>query len=207
MGAVPVARALRAFAREAVAGVALDHPQLEASGRDVLQIEVRLARASDAGGPQVGLTCGPRGDLVLGNDVREREPSAWPQDARRLREHTALVGREIDHTIRDHGVERAVFEGQLLDAGVVEAHGFVPAGALGPGKLLGRDVHAGDRAARADLCGGREDVHTRATAEIEHALAREQAREIEVVPDTGERVHGVGRQSVEQFSGVAERFG
>src|SRR5829696_1609803 len=150
-GAVPVARAPRAFAREAVTGVALDLAQLQAGRGDVLPIEIRLARAGDAGCPEVGLTRGARGDLALGDDVGEREPSTGAQDARRLREHTALVGREIDHAVRDHRVERAVIEGQLLDARVVEAHGLVPAGAPCPGKLLGRDVHPGDRAARADL--------------------------------------------------------
>ena len=207
VGAVLVARALRPLAREAVARVALDHLQLEAGGRDVLQVEIRLAGPGDAGGPEVGLAGGAGGDLPLGDDVGEREPSARPEHARRLGEHPALVGREIDHAVRDHGVERAVLEGQLLDARVAEAHVLVAAQALGLGELLGRDVHAGDGAARADLRGGREHVHAGAAAEVEHALAREQAREAEVVAHARERVHGLGRQPVEQIGGVAERLG
>ena len=83
----------------------------------------------------------------------------------------------------------------------------VAAQALGLGELLGRDVHAGDRAARAHLHGGREHVHAGAAAQVEHALAREQAREAEVVADARERAHGLGRQPVEQIGGVAERLG
>ena len=150
---------------------------------------------------------GARGDLPLGDDVGEREPPAGPQHARRLGEHPALVRREIDHAVRDHGVERAVLEWQLLDARAAEAHVLVAAQALGLGELLGRDVHADDRAVRAHLRGGREHVHARAAAEVEHALAREQAREAEVVAHPRERVHGLGRQPVEQFGGVAERLG
>ena len=149
----------------------------------------------------------PCGDSPLGHDVGEREPSARPKHARRLGEHPALVGREIDHAVGDHGVERAVLEGQLLDPRAMEAHVLVAAQALGLGKLLGRDIHADDRAPRPDLRRGREHVHARAAAEIEHALAREQARETEVVAHARERVHGFGGQPAEQLGGVAERLG
>ena len=58
-----------------------------------------------------------------------------------------------------------------------------------------------------DLRRGREHVHAGAAAEIEHPLAREQAREAEVVAHARERVHGFGGQPVEQIGGVAERLG
>ena len=88
-----------------------------------------------------------------------------------------------------------------------EAHVPVAAEALGPGELLGRDVHAGDRAARAHLRGGREHVHAGAAAEVENTLARKQTREPEVVAHASERVHGLRRQPDEQLGGVAERLG
>ena len=134
-----------------------------------------------------------------------RPPGA--KHARRLGEHPALVGREIDHAVGDHGVERAVLEGQLLDPRAMEAHVLVAAQALGLGELLGRDIHADDRAARPDLRRGREHVHAGAAAEIKHPLAREQARETEVVAHARERVHGLGGQPAEQLGGVAERLG
>ena len=83
----------------------------------------------------------------------------------------------------------------------------VAAEPLGLGELFGRDVHADDRAARADLHGGRERVHPGAAAQVDHALAGEQAREAEVVADARERAHGPVRQPVEQIGGVAERLG
>ncbi len=79
----------------------------------------------------------------------------------------------------------------------MEAHVLVAAQALGLGELLGRDVHAGDRARRPDLRRGREHVHAGAAAEIQHPLAREQAREAEVVAHARERVHGFGGQPAE----------
>ena len=87
MGAVLAARAPGPLAREAVAWAALDDLQLEAGGRDVPQVAIRLAGPGDAGGPEVGLAGGARGDLPLGDDVGEREPSARPEHARRLGEH------------------------------------------------------------------------------------------------------------------------
>ena len=137
------------------------------------------------------------GDLPVGDDVGEREPSARPKHARRLGERLALGGAEIDHAVRDRGVERVVVERQLLDPRATEAHVLVAAQALGLGELLGGDVDAADEARRADLRRGREHVHAGAAAEIQHPLARAQAREAEVVANARERVHGFRRQPAE----------
>src|SRR5215207_4535598 len=148
VGAVLAARVLGPLAREAVAGVVLDKLGLEAGGRDGLQVEICLAGSSDARGPEVSLARGGRGDLPLRDDVGEREPSARPEHACRLGEHPGLVGREVDDAVRDHDVERAVLEGQLLDAPAKEADVPIAAQTLALGELLGRDVDAGDGAAR-----------------------------------------------------------
>jgi hypothetical protein len=176
-----VARALRPLAGEAVARIGLNHLQLEAGGRDVGEVDVSLAGSGDACGPEVGLARSPCSDWPLGHDVSEGEPSARPKHARALGEHSALVGREIDHAIGDHGVERAVLGGQLLDPCSLEAHVLTAAQPLGLGDLLGRHIDAGGGARRTHQRCGREDVHARAAAEIQHALAREQVREAEVV--------------------------
>ena len=79
--------------------------------------------------------------------------------------------------------------------------------ALGLGELLGRDVNAGDGAARTNQSCRRERIHTGAAAQIKHALARRQTRQAEGVADPRERVHRPRRQPVEQLGGVTERLG
>jgi len=65
---------------------------IQAGGREVVQVAIALAGPGDAGGPEVGLGRGPRSDLVLRDDVGEREASTRAQDAGRLREDSRLVG-------------------------------------------------------------------------------------------------------------------
>ncbi len=50
-----------------------------------------------------------------------------------------------------------------------------------------------DPGARTHLHGGGEDVHARPTAEVEHALAGDEAGETQVVADARERAHRLGR--------------
>ena len=130
---------------------------------------------------------------ALGDDVGEREPSSRAEHARDLGEHAALVGREVHDSVRDHDVKPAVVERQLLDPRAAEARRARRAPGARLGQLLGRDVDAGDAAARTDLDRGREDIHARAAAEVEHALARKQAREAKVVANARERADGLGR--------------
>jgi hypothetical protein len=53
---------------------------------------------------------------------------------------------------------------------------------------------------------GREHVHPRPAAEVEHALSSRQPREAKVVANTGERHDGLCRQPIEQRRRVAERL-
>ena len=175
MGAVLVAGALGTLAGEAVgggcpgpAGARGRRPRCR-PGSDPTDWprRCRLPR-------RVGLARGARGDLPLGDDVGECQPSAGAEHTRRFGEDPALAGREVDHAVGDHGVERAVVEGQLLDSRAAEAHVRVAAEALGLGELLGRDVDPADRALRADLRGGCGTVHAGAAAQVEYVLARER---------------------------------
>ena len=74
-----------------------------------------------------------------------------------------------------------------------EGHVVLAAQALSLGELLGRDVHADGGSGWTRRHGGGEDVHARAAAEVEHALAGDQAGETEVVADARERAHRLGR--------------
>jgi hypothetical protein len=83
---------------------------------------------------------------------------------------------------------------------------FVACQTLGLDQVLEGDVDAGDAAARADLDRSGEDVHVGAAAEIEHAFAREQAGETEVVANARERPDGLGGSRSSSWAGVAERL-
>ena len=118
-----------------------------------------------------------------------------------------LSAREIDHAVGDHGVERAVVEGQLLDPRAVEAHVLVAAQALGLGELLGRDVDAGDEPAGPTCAAAANTSMPEPLPRSSTRSPGQQAREAEVVAHARERVHGFGGQPVEQIGGVAERLG
>src|SRR2546423_7257104 len=106
--AVLAARVLGAVALEAVAPVPSRDPQVEARGCELGEVELTLTRAGDAGRPEVRLADSLRADLAIGDDVGERDAATRPQDARRFGEDRVLVGREVDHAVRDDGVEIAV---------------------------------------------------------------------------------------------------
>jgi len=72
--------------------------------------------------------------------------------------------------------------------------------------LLGH-VDADDRAGRADEVRGHERVGAGAAAEVEHAVARRQAGEVEHVPDAGVRAQRLGRDGVQPLRRVAEALG
>src|ERR1035437_5622698 len=42
----------------------------------------------------------------LGDDVADADAAARPEHARDLGQHRGLVGREVDHAVRDHHVDR-----------------------------------------------------------------------------------------------------
>src|SRR5262249_13787406 len=114
--------------------------------------------------------------------------------------------RKVDDAVGDHDIERSVVERQLLDPSLKKSHGTASSQPLGLGELLRRYIHACDGAARTYLCHRGERVHARAAAKIEHAVARQKARERKVVADARERAHCLGGKPVEQSGGIAERF-
>ena len=56
----------------------------------------------------------------VGDDVADREAPTGAQDPRRLAEHRGLVGREVDHAVGDHDVDRGVGERNVLDRALQE---------------------------------------------------------------------------------------
>src|SRR4029453_16092567 len=60
----------------------------------------------DAAAPATALCALGRGEPVLGEDVADPEPAAGPQHACHLGQDGRLVGREVDHAVRDDDVDR-----------------------------------------------------------------------------------------------------
>src|SRR6266536_1803315 len=83
---------------------------------DRLEVAVARDRAGDAGGPELHVAAGALLERLAADDVGDREPSAWPKDARGLGEDALLGRREVDHAVRDHDVEDAVLERESIDA-------------------------------------------------------------------------------------------
>jgi hypothetical protein len=74
-------------------------------------------------------------------------------------------------------------------------------------QLLDGEVDADDVSRRADEPRADEGIHPRAAAQVDHPLTRPQAREVEEVADTRERIDGPVGNRVEQLTGVAEASG
>ena len=178
VGAVLVAGALGTRAGEPVRGVVLDQLELEAGGRDVVQVAIRLTGPGDAGSPEVGLARRARGDLPPGDDVGKCEPSAGAARAPLRRRRGGLLAERLTTPFEITASNEPSSKGSSS----IRARRKLTCASrrpLGLGELLGRDVDPADRAIRADLCGGREHVHAGAAAQVEYVLAREQLREAE----------------------------
>ena len=167
---------------------------------DRLPVVVSLHRAADTGSPERGVAGDALGQLGRADDVGDREPAAGAQHARSLREDRWLVGREVDHAVGDHDVDRCVLDGESLDVGLAELDLPEPCAAGERGRLLELCVGHVDPdhpAAAAHLAGGEEAVHPRSAPEIDRRLAGADVGEVEVVADPGERVDRLGRDLVE----------
>ena len=76
--------------------------------------------------------------------------------------------------------------------------------ARGPRDLGVREVDAHHVTGVADARAGTERVGPGAGAEVEHTIAGLEHREVEVVADAGERLHGLRGDRVEHRLGIAE---
>ena len=63
-------------------------------------------RAGDAADVASRARRAPPGEVVVGHDVGDPDPAARAQHAVHLGEHRRLVGRQVDHAVRDHDVDR-----------------------------------------------------------------------------------------------------
>ena len=55
------------------------------------------------------------GEVILGDDVADPDTSARPEHAGDLGQHRRLVGREVDHAVRDDDIDRLGGKRDLLD--------------------------------------------------------------------------------------------
>src|SRR5581483_12191432 len=91
--------------------------RLEAA--DVLALRERTGDAAD-----IGPALGPllRAQPVFGNDVADADATTRLEYACDLGQHRGLVGRKVDHAVRDHDVDRVGGQWDLLDDPLEEVH-------------------------------------------------------------------------------------
>ncbi len=82
----------------------------EARRLDGLEVELQLGGAPDARGPEVGVADDGVRELLLADDVGDRQTPAGSQHPRGLAEHRLLVRAQVDHTVGDHAVDAGVGE-------------------------------------------------------------------------------------------------
>jgi hypothetical protein len=116
------------------------------------------------------------------DDVGELQPSAGPQRSRCRGEHPRLVGREVDHPIRDHAIEARRLGGRPLDVPGPEvdvAKVAVNRQAPGLGELLLGHVDTDHPPIRPRGKGRQEAVGAGAAAKVEYRLTRFDRRQVE----------------------------
>src|SRR5437870_133270 len=74
-----------------------------------------LQGAGDAPNPQLHAAPHGRRHVPSNHNIRHGEPAAWFENAEGLAQHLALVGREVDHAVRDDHVHRRIRERDVLD--------------------------------------------------------------------------------------------
>src|SRR5918995_629591 len=160
----------------------------QARPRDRVAISLLLGRSPDARGPQVHIADDRLLQLLLGDDVGNRDATARPQHPGHLGENLVLVRRQIDYPVGDHAVDALIVHGQALDPRLAKLD-LVESGLGGElarlVELLDGEIDSDYAAGRFDLGGGEEGVHPRAAAEVDDALARLHGGEVEEVADPG----------------------
>src|SRR5829696_5614211 len=118
--AVLLGRIVRAIGHEAVLDVLAPRFDREAGGVDRRPEAVALHGAPDAGRPQGGVAGDALRELMLGDDVGERQATARTQRASGGREHGGLVGGEIEYAVGDDAVDAGVLDRRRLDVALAK---------------------------------------------------------------------------------------
>ena len=92
----------------------------QAGGREGILELVSRQRTGDAARPFLHIHTGGLVHVRVGDHVGDREASAGLQHAGDFSEHLALVGREVDHAIRDHDIDGPVGQRNVLDVALDE---------------------------------------------------------------------------------------
>jgi hypothetical protein len=138
------------------------------------------------------------------------QASAGPQRTRCGGEHGRLVGREVDHAVRDHTAEALRLDGWPLDVANAEvdvAEARFNRQPPGLGELLLGHVDTDHPTIRPHGKGRQEAVGPGAAAKVEYRLTRFHRRHVEEIAHAGERVNRRGRDAVELVGGIAKPLG
>jgi hypothetical protein len=195
-----------------LAAVARDAIDLHVGEADALEDRLVLRldeRAADARAPRVavGASLGPR--LVGERGIEDGETSTGPQRAERLDQRSALVVDEVDHTVRDHDVDRATGDREVLE--IAREDRYVRETLFGrrfarPLDHLRCEVDADSASRRTDLTRGLEEVASRTGTEVENGFAGLQLRDLDGITEA-ERGRNLGLRQLHRVTCVTIAYG
>ena len=140
----------------------------------------------------------------------EVEPAARTQHAERLAQHLRLVGREVEHAVRQDDVDRRAGDRQLLEHPAADLDERVQARlARGVGGGLahrGREIDADRAPVWTDAACRQQEIHAGAARVIEHDLAGADRPGGDRVADPGEARGRARGQRPELVGVVAQRL-
>ncbi len=149
----------------------LDRSPLEASAGEFGKIVLFVQRPGHASGPQQQVLPDLFGDLAACDDIGHREAAARLEDAKRLPQDLVLVGREIDHTVRNDHVDCVIRQWNAFYLALqkidVRQTRFLLILA-GERQHFIRHVKAIGFPARRDPLGRQQDIDASAAAQVEH---------------------------------------
>src|SRR5207302_8169735 len=94
--------------------IRIDQPALFDVGVAPLDQQARMLaleqRPGNSASPEVDPFARVFGDLVMDDDVRDLQPSAWPQHSVDLVEYRLLVGDEVNHPVGDDEIDGGVLD-------------------------------------------------------------------------------------------------
>src|SRR4051812_14592879 len=152
----------------------LDGDALEARCLEAREVLVLRERAGNAAHVRAALGALRGCQPVLRHDVADANAAARLQYPRDLGQHRCLVGREVDHAVRDHDVDGVRGQRNLFDHPFQEVHvRHVGVRRVLPckGEHLVRHVQSVRDAGRADALRRENHVDAAARTEIKHRFA------------------------------------
>ena len=176
-----------------------DRDVSQSGGLKSLRELIAGQRPGDATGVRLHVGAGGVVHVVVGHDVRDREPAAGLEHPGGFAQDPGLVGREVDDAVGDDDVDAVARQRDVLDVAAQPLHvGHTSLGLIATRQvehLIGHVQPIG-QPREADAPGGEQHVDPAARAEVKHGLALVQLGDRDRVAAAQRGQHGRFRQRV-----------